>query len=113
MHIVILGYLVRGPLGGASWHFLQYVIGFKKLGHEVLFLEDSDDFASCYNPITYETTTDPTLGIAFVQGLFKKYDLQDKWAYYDEHTNTWFGQTKEKVLHFCKNADVVLIHLPQ
>ena len=87
MRIVVLGYLVRGPLGGASLHFLQYVLGFKKLGYEVLFLEDSDNYPSCYNPDTYQTTTDCTYGLNFIDKLFKKHDLQNSWAYYDEHTN--------------------------
>ena len=26
MKILILGYIVRGPLGGLAWHHLQYVI---------------------------------------------------------------------------------------
>jgi hypothetical protein len=41
MRIVVSGYIVRGPYGGLVWHHLQYVLGLKKLGHEVLFLEDS------------------------------------------------------------------------
>ena len=108
MRIVILGYIVRGPLGGASWHFLQYIMGFKKLGHEVLFLEDSDNYPSCYNPDTYQTTTDPTYGLTFITNLFKKNDLENNWAYYDEHTNQWFGLHQKSVFEFCKNADVVL-----
>ncbi len=44
MNILVLGYIVRGPLGGLVWHHLQYVLALKKLGYNVLFLEDSDDF---------------------------------------------------------------------
>ena len=59
MRIVVLGYIIRGPLGGLTWnHHLQYVSGFKKMGHEVLFLEDSDDFPDCYNPETFELGMD-------------------------------------------------------
>jgi hypothetical protein len=108
MRIVILGYVIRGPLGGASWHFLQYVLGFKLLGHEVLFLEDSDNYPSCYNPDTYQTTTDPLYGINFIDNLFAKHDIKNNWAYYDEHTNQWFGQSKKNVIDFCKTADVIL-----
>ena len=33
MHLNILcsGYLVRYPLGGQSWHHLQYLVGFRRL----------------------------------------------------------------------------------
>ena len=46
LRVVVLGYIVRGPLGGLAWHHLQYVLGLARLGHEVLFLEDSDDYPS-------------------------------------------------------------------
>lgn len=108
MKILILGYIVRGPLGGMAWHHLQYVIGLKNMGHQVLFLEDSDCFASCYNPIMYEVTTDPSYGLQFCKHLFTKYNLQYNWSYYDEHTNSWFGLSKRAVETFCNKADVVL-----
>lgn len=108
MRIVVLGYLVRGPLGGMSWHYLQYVLGFKQMGHEVLFLEDSDNYPSCYNPDTYLTTTDPSYGINFITALFKKHQLSGSWAYYDEHADHWFGLAEKKVKDFCDNADLVL-----
>ena len=106
--IVVLGYIVRGPLGGLAWHHLQYVIGLKRLGHQVLFLEDSDDFAGCYNPETFELNENPIYGLAFLNNLFSKFDLQSNWAYFDAHTNTWHGKSKQDVFLFCAGADMVL-----
>lgn len=108
MRIVVLGYIIRGPLGGLCWHYLQYILGLRKLGHVVLFLEDSDNFPSCYNPETNTTIADPSYGINFILNLFKQYDLQENWAYYDEHKNQWLGKSKNEVLDFCKNADIIL-----
>lgn len=42
LRIVVLGYIVRGPIGGLAWHHLQYVLGLSQLGHDVYFFEDSD-----------------------------------------------------------------------
>ena len=64
MRVLVLGYIVRGPLGGHAWHHLQYVLGLERLGHDVYFLEDSDDFESCYDPTTHEMTIDPAFGLA-------------------------------------------------
>ena len=44
--IVVLGYIVRGPLGGLVWHHFQYVLGLVKMGYDVLFLEDSEEYAA-------------------------------------------------------------------
>ena len=108
LKIVILGYIVRGPLGGLAWHHLQYVIGLKRLGHQVLFLEDSDDFPGCYNPETFELNENPIYGLAFLNNLFSKFDLQSNWAYFDAHTNTWHGKSKQEVFLFCAGAHMVL-----
>ena len=108
MRIVVLGYIVRGPLGGASWHFLQYIIGFMQLGNDVLFLEDSDNYPSCYNPDTFQTTIDASYGLIFIDKVFRKNNLQDRWAYYDEHTNNWFGRSRKEVHEFCESADLVV-----
>lgn len=108
MQIVVLGYIVRGPLGGMAWHHLQYVIGLKNLSHQVLYLEDSEDYPACYNPLTYQMGTDPGYGLKFCSDLFRQYDLENQWAYFDAHSNNWFGQSKQYVKNFCNNADMVL-----
>src|SRR5687768_944222 len=108
MRIVVLGYIVRGPLGGLVWHHLQYVLSLKQLGHQVLFLEDSDNYPSCYNPSTFEVTTDASYGLTFLETIFTSFGLKENWAYYDEHTNSWFGKSKKGVVTFCDKADVVL-----
>lgn len=108
LRIVLLGYIIRGPLGGLVWHHLQYVLGLKKLGHEVLFLEDSEDFASCYNPQTNEMTTNPGYGLKFIKEIFGRFGLTDQWAYYDTHENRWFGLSEKKVRNFCASADLIL-----
>lgn len=108
LKIAVLGYIVRGPYGGLVWHHLQYVLGLKKLGHEVLFLEDSDDYPGCSNPFSAELTTDPSYGLQFIKNVFDHFDMKDGWAYFDSHTGNWHGRSKEKVFSFCNSADIVL-----
>ncbi|MBT6006118.1 MAG: hypothetical protein HOG79_10395 [Prolixibacteraceae bacterium] len=108
LKIAVLGYIVRGPLGGLVWHHFQYVYGLVQMGHEVLFIEDSEKYASCYNPETFELTKDPSYGLAFIKNIFSKYGLKANWTYYDFHTNKWFGKTKNEVDRFLKETDVLL-----
>ncbi len=77
LRIVVLGYLVRGPLGGLAWHYLQYVAGLARLGHDVFFLEDSDDYPSCYDPVQNVMLTDPAYGLAFATHAFDRLGLGD------------------------------------
>ncbi len=104
----MLGYIVRGPLGGLAWHHLQYIMGLSRLGHEVYFVEDSDTYASCYSPVTNEWSTDPSYGLAFTRDVFVKAGLADRWAYYDAHTARWLGPQAESILDVCATADLCL-----
>jgi hypothetical protein len=91
LRVVVCGYLVRGPLGGIAWHHLQYVLGLHRMGHDVTFAEDSDDYESCYDPSTDTLGTDPSFGLEFAADAFDRLGLGDRWAYYDQHGRRWRG----------------------
>ncbi len=40
MKIIFAGTIGRSGLGGQAWASLQYLIGLRGLGHEVMYLED-------------------------------------------------------------------------
>ena len=106
--IVVLGYIVRGPIGGMTWHYLNYVVGLARLGHDVLFVEDSDDYESCYDPERHIVSSDPSYGLLYIQEIFDRVGLTDKWAYFDSHTSQWYGRTKSDIEAFRSSADILL-----
>jgi hypothetical protein len=109
LRIVVLGYIVRGPLGGLAWHHLQYVMGLARLGHDVYFAEDSDDFESCcYDPSRDVVDADPTYGLAFAEGAFRRVGLGERWAYHDAHTGRWHGPAAEYIREWSRGADLLL-----
>jgi hypothetical protein len=108
LRIVVAGYIVGGPLGGLVWHHLQYVLGLIKMGHDILFVEDSDDYPSCYNPETNELSTDPTYGIKFINAIFNHFNIGNKWAYYQAHSKIWLGKSEDDVIKFSAHADIFL-----
>jgi hypothetical protein len=108
MRIIVLGYIVRGPIGGMAWHHLQYVLGLTQLGHDVYFFEDSDDYPSCYDPTTNSMQADPSYGLAFASRTFNAIGLSEKWTYYDAHTGSWLGPASRQALEICTSADVLL-----
>src|SRR5438270_7727972 len=108
MRIVVLGYIVRGPIGGLAWHHLQYVLGLVRLGHDVVFVEDSDDFPSCYDPSRHVVDCDPSYGLRFAADAFERVGLNEKWAYHDAHTDQWYGPARIGAEQFCRSADLVL-----
>jgi hypothetical protein len=109
LRIVVLGYIVRGPIGGLAWHHLQYVMGLAELGHDVRFLEDSGDTPwCCYDPSRDLTDSDPTYGLKFAADAFTFCGLPEHWAYRDAHTDRWFGPSASRVQAICTDADLLL-----
>jgi hypothetical protein len=108
LRIVVLGYIVRGPLGGLAWHHLQYVLGLHALGHDVYFIEDSDDYPSCYDPARGVVDTDPTYGLRFAAPAFEQLGFGERWCYYDAHTATWMGPLASRAREVCESAELVL-----
>ncbi len=105
----MLGYIVRGPLGGLAWHHLQYVMGLARVGHDVYFAEDSGDSPwCCYDPTRHVTDADPTYGLEFARTTFERVGLAGRWAYYDAHTGRWLGPCADRILEVCASADLLL-----
>lgn len=108
LRIVVLGYIIRGPIGGMAWHHLQYVRGLVDLGHDVLFLEDSDDYPSCYDPQRSVTDTDPAYGLAFADHAFARLGLAACWAYHDAHRGRWHGPAADRAPKHARSAELLL-----
>jgi hypothetical protein len=108
LRVIVLGLIVRFPLGGMAWHYLQYVIGLARRGHDVYFVEDSDDYESCYDPVKNVMSVDPTYGLQFTSEVFEEVGLGDRWAYYDAHTERWHGLAAEAMGVVCSTAELLL-----
>jgi len=110
LRIVMLGYVVRGPLAGPTWHHLQYVLGLRELGHDVWYLEDSADYPFCYDPSRGVTDADARYGLAYIARVFGRAGVGERWAYYDALVDggRWHGPAAGRVPEICAGADLVI-----
>lgn len=110
LRIVMLGYVVRGPLAGPTWHHLQYVLGLRELGHDVWYLEDSTDYPFCYDPSRGVTDADARYGLAYAERVFRQAGVGDRWAYYDANdaSGRWQGPAGNRMLELCASADLMI-----
>ena len=67
MRIILAVAIGRSGLGGQAWAYLQYLIGFRALGHEVYYLEDCGETSWVWNWDTGEWTEDPAFPAAYVR----------------------------------------------
>lgn len=104
LRIVCSGYLVRYPLGGFSWHHLQYLVGLTRMGHEVTYVEDYGGEDSCYDPSSDTMTADPTYGLAFLEALLEPHGLS-RWCYLAQDGSAR-GMAREEMAQSLRDADL-------
>jgi hypothetical protein len=105
LKIVCSGYLLGYPLGGMSFHHLQYLVGFKRLGHHVTYFENAGWPNSAYDPSTDMMTSDPTYGLAYLQDLLRPHGLEGDWCYQAED-RTEHGMPRAQLAQRIRECDV-------
>ena len=105
LKILCSGYLVRHPVGGHSWHHLQYLVGFRRLGHDVLFFEHFGWPDSCYDPSREQMGPDPAYGLDYLEKLLHRHGMEGRWCYLAEDGRA-YGITREELQTWCAECDV-------
>jgi len=62
---IVVGYLVRYPVGGMTWVFLNWLRGLRDLGFEPVFMEAAGPQPTCYDVNAGRMTDDPTYGAGY------------------------------------------------
>jgi len=107
LKVVCAGGLVRYPLGGFTWHHLQYLIGLKRLGHQVTYFEHYGLPNSCWDPLRVAWTSVPSYGIDYARDLFQQHNLDDRWCFIAED-GTYYGMPRTQLAQACRDCDVFL-----
>ena len=75
--IVVWGYLAARPYGGMTWQVLHHLAGFRRLGFDVWYVEDSD--IPLQHPETWWVTGDHTANVAYADHWMRAIGLEDRW----------------------------------
>lgn len=62
---IVVGYLVRYPVGGMTWVFLNWLRGLRDLGFEPVFMEAAGPQPACYDVAAERMTDDPGYGAGY------------------------------------------------
>ena len=107
MKIIFAGTIGRSGLGGQAWASLQYLLGFRALGHEVFYLEDCGDCSWVYNWDKEEWTFELEYPAAYVRECLEPFGLGDRWIYRTNGGSA--GAPLEEFLAFCAEADLLVM----
>src|SRR5947207_2995146 len=93
--IVFSGMLAGDPhQGGATWAVLQYVLGLRRLGHDVVFVEPVKE-------LTGEVT-------AYFDAVIREFDLAGRAALVRSGARESHGISYEQLLSLTTGADLLL-----
>jgi hypothetical protein len=106
--VVVCGYMIRYPLAGMMLAYFNYVAGLYRLGHEVVYLEESGWPGSCYDPHRQTHGDDPRIGIESVRSLFREHGLDIPVCYVRRDTGETFGTDRTTLQTLLDQADLLL-----
>src|SRR5882762_1961030 len=107
LHIVVLGIMGRTPLAGVVWQAMHYLEGFRRLGHEVVYVEDTGAWP--YDPGQNTLTEDVRYAVQTIEAAMTLLGLPDRWAYRAAPPGSrLFGLGEAELAQVCRDADVLV-----
>jgi hypothetical protein len=106
--ILVAGSLAQRPgYAGHSWVFLQYLLGFKRLGFDVLFLDWLDE-TMCRDRAGNACSIAESWNLAYLQDIMREHGLEDAWSLNFDQGRQTLGRPRSEVLQAAAHADVLL-----
>jgi len=79
LQLVLLGIMGKMPFAGVAWQTLHYLEGFRRLGCNVYYVEDTLDWP--YDPERNAVTGDCGYTVRYLERLMAWLGMPDHWAY--------------------------------
>ncbi|MSP67044.1 MAG: hypothetical protein EXQ96_02895 [Alphaproteobacteria bacterium] len=105
--VVLASYMIRYPLGGNLSWAIQWLSGFRRLGHDIVFAERAGYTESCFDPTRRTLSDDCSYGCATTRRLLAQLGLEDNWFYVDSH-GTYHGMSQARADAALKDADLFI-----
>jgi hypothetical protein len=103
--VVVWGLLAGSPFGGMTWQVLHHLVGLRRLGFDVWYVEDSD--TPWMRPGDLGPADDPGLNAAWVARALARIDLADRWILRVPATEDTLGHPRERLDRLYREADAV------
>lgn len=105
--VVVSGILFWFPLAGVTFQFLHYLIALKRLGYDVYYVEDPNQWI--YNPRLHDLSPDPTENIAAIAPILEAWGFRGHWAFRANYAEgESYGMSPEEIVRLYRDADVLL-----
>lgn len=106
--MIVSGSVAQRPRhGGHTWVFLQYLLGFRRLGWDVLFVDRLDP-ASTVDAAGRPCAPLESAAFAFLHDTLEAFGLQDSFAVLCDGQSEVLGWDRRRVLEFARTSDLLL-----
>ena len=107
LRIVVLGALGQMPFAGVAWQVLHYLEGFRRLGHDVSYVEDSGNWP--YDPELETVTDDASGAVRKLGGLLAGHGFAERWAFRNAaRPGELHGMSEAILAQRLRDADVLV-----
>lgn len=115
LRVIVSGLIAQYPIGGVTWDYLQYLLGLAALGHDVYYVEDSEQWP--YDPVKKGTGQDGAYNAAYLASIMARFGFAERWAYrfpggsLPEGTvfpEVWYGLSDERRRTVVRTADLLI-----
>ena len=105
--IIVFGLAFWYPLAGVTYQFLHYLLGLRRLGYDVYYIEDSGRWV--YDPRVNDLSPDAGGNVDVVARVLEAHGLGGHWAFRGNYPDgRCYGMEEEAVLRLYKEADAML-----
>ena len=110
LRVVVTGFIGQHPVGGVTWDYVQYVLGFHRLGHDVYYLEDTGEWP--YNPDGTGgadwVVGDCSANVRHLEQVMERFGLGGRWAFRCPIGPSWAGLSDRKRKEVLESADLLI-----
>src|SRR5918995_1673317 len=105
--IVVLGAMSKMPVAGIVFITMQYLLGLKRLGFDVYYVEAHARTPSMLMKHPHDDSS--ALAAAFIAGMMKRFDLgDDHWAFHALHADgRCYGLSQEALWRLYDDAALI------
>lgn len=104
--LLVLGITGQYPMAGVAWQAINYLVGFKDLGWDVYYVEDSG--ASPYDPRAGEVTGRCDYAVGYIAEVMRRVGLEDRWVYLDMTRNETHGLSATRLKELYRDATAIV-----
>src|SRR5215831_5592501 len=106
--VVISGSMAQRPgRGGATWALLQYVLGFKHLGWDVLFLDRLEP-EMCFTTNHQPCSLEESFNLRYFLDVTERFGLNRSFALSYNNNERWIGLSRQQVVEHVRNSALFL-----